>query len=42
MLNDAFKKVVDPIFKPNRIEVYPVAGYEDSVNMWVELDSAEE
>ena len=42
MLDDAFKKVVDPIFKPRNVPVFPVPGYEDCENMWKILSNEEE
>ena len=40
MIDDAFKLILDPIFKVNtKIDphVYKVEGYEDTQNMWTIL-----
>lgn len=39
MLNDAFKLTVDQIFTDKRPfeKVYPVEGYPNSENMWINL-----
>ena len=34
MLDDAFRKTVDLVFKPQQLRSYPVAKYEDSDNLW--------
>ena len=36
MLDDAFKIVIDPIFKikERKEKIYSIKGYEDDLNMW--------
>ena len=41
MIDDAFKIVLDPLFKLNskyEKSIYTVNGYEDSQNMWTTLN----
>ena len=39
MIDDAFRKTVDLVFKPSTLPVYPVSGYEDSQNLWQPLNT---
>ena len=37
MIDDAFKKTIDLVFKPSKCPVYNVPGYDDLVNMFSPL-----